>query len=140
VRLPPEIRLVNVPEAVPGGTETGIWISHDPNFVEVAAGIIPPVRVIEFDVIVTVPPQVLVAFPAVTNGVGRISENVAPSYIVSVGLRRVMIKLEVCPTEKFGGENLLPKPIARTSKRELAGERLVSPCSVWSAFAGMVLL
>ena len=24
VRLPPEIRLVNVPEAVPGGTETGI--------------------------------------------------------------------------------------------------------------------
>lgn len=55
------IEFLRVPEEVPAGTVTGTEISHVPRAAGVPAGMVPPVRVTEVVVVVTVPPHVVVA-------------------------------------------------------------------------------
>ena len=67
-----------VPDGVPGGTVTGIWISQLPTFVGLPAGMVPPVRETEFVVAVRVPPQVVVGVPATIRGGGKLSVTFTP--------------------------------------------------------------
>ena len=67
-----------VPDGVPGGTVTGIWISQLPTFVGLPAGMVPPVRETEFVVAVKLPPQVVVGVPATMSGFGKLSVTFTP--------------------------------------------------------------
>lgn len=79
------IRFVNTPEGVPAGAVTGTEIVQVPRLVGLPAGMVPPERVTEAVVVVTVPPQVVVADPATINGVGKLSVTLTPVYAELVG-------------------------------------------------------
>jgi hypothetical protein len=63
---------------VPGGTVISAVILHSPGFAGVPAGIVPPVRVMELDVVETVPPQVFPVTPTMVKGGGRGSVTLTP--------------------------------------------------------------
>lgn len=140
VSAPAGMVFLNVSDAEPSSTVTGTEISQVPMAVGLPTGIVPPVRVTDDAVVVTVPPQVVVAVPATIIGVGRLSVTPTPVYGVSVGFCKVMIRKVVSPVENVEGENRFARPISWTFNCDVAGVALVRFCPVSSALAGIVFM
>ena len=73
---------------------------------------VPPVKVIEPFAAVSVPPQVLVGFPATIMGVGKVSVKVTPVYGVLFGFWSVMVRFTVSPTLTVPDEKRFVRPIS----------------------------
>ena len=72
---------VSAPDDVPAGAVTGTEIVHVPGVDTLPAGMMPPVRLTLVEVVESVPggtPQVLVAVPLTTNGLGKSSVTLTP--------------------------------------------------------------
>jgi len=72
---------VSTPDDVPVGAVTGTEIVHVPGVDTLPAGMVPPVRLTLVEVVESVPggtPQVLVAVPLTTNGLGKSSVTLTP--------------------------------------------------------------
>lgn len=120
------IVFVTLPEAEPGGAVTGTVIVQVPGFAGVPAGIWPPARLTLVEVVETVPgAQVVVAVPATTNGVGKLSVSCTPVYGVLFGFCKVMVNVFVPPVVTVEDENPFVTPISRTFNRAVAGALFV---------------
>jgi hypothetical protein len=113
------------PGGEPAGAVTGTEIVHVPGVVMLPAGMVPPVRVTLFVVVVTLPPQVVVAVPATTNGGGRVSVTLTPVKGVVLGFCRVMISVVVPPGESVTGVNRFVRPNSRTFRRAVTSVAFV---------------
>lgn len=69
---------LRVPEDVPEGTVTSTDILQVPGLVGLPGGMIPPVKLIVFVVVETLPPQELPVTLATVNGAGKGSERLTP--------------------------------------------------------------
>lgn len=56
------------------------------------------------------------------------------------GFCNVITSVVVPPAENVAGVNRLVRPMSLTVKRAVAGVEFVSPCCVWSALAGILLV
>ena len=133
---------VNDPDGVPAGAITGTEIVQVPTAAGLPAGIVPPANVTLVAVVETVPGgiQVLVAAPFTVSRAGILSVTFTPVYGVLFGFCNVIISVVVPPAETVEGENRFVRPISRTVNRAEAAVELVSPCWVWSALAGILLV
>ena len=69
---------LRVPEEVPVGAITSMDILQVPGLVVLPAGMVPPVRLIVFVVVETVPPHEFAVTLTTVNGAGKESETRTP--------------------------------------------------------------
>jgi hypothetical protein len=69
---------LRVPEDVPEGTVTSTDMLQVPGFVVLPGGMVPPVKLIVFVVVETVPPHEFAVTLTTVNGAGKASERLTP--------------------------------------------------------------
>lgn len=90
----------------------------------------------------TVPLQVVEAEPGINDNTspGNVSDTSTPVNAELVGLRSVIVNVDVPPAWKLGGEKLFARPISWTFNNPEAAAALVNPCSVSKAPGGSEFL